>query len=123
VTKTWNEDAIITSHDLDVLARLMAARFADRVQEQRRLERLDEVNHAAATLSRSLADMNRHALSECRGSHSKWDVGEDSRAFYHSLSAYATLVRELAIEYRTLSAEAVAVPADGGLRRRNLTVV
>jgi hypothetical protein len=122
VTDSWKDRTTIASPDLDVLARLTAARFADRAQEARRLAQLDDVNGAVAALSRSLAALGRHAISECRGSHSKWDVMEDSRAFYEALSTYATLVRELADEYRSLSADTAVASSESG-RRRNLSII
>jgi len=112
----------IASSDLDVLASLTAARLADREQEARRLAQLDELNGAMSTLSRSLAALGRHSLSECRGSHSRWDVTEDTRAFYDALSTYAALVRTVATEYRELAAGPTrAVVASS--RRRNLSIL
>lgn len=126
MTKTWDEDVIIASADLDVVARLTAARFAEREQEVQRLSRVDELNTSASALSRALAAMNRHALSECRGSHSKWDVGEDCRAFHEALSAYAAVVHGIAEDYRGLAADTVAPEQQQQqppARRRNLTIV
>lgn len=122
VTNSWNERATIASSDLDVLARLTAARFSDRAQEARRLERLDELNNALGALSRSLAALGRHTISECRGSHSKWDVTEDNRAFYEALSRYAALVRDLADEYRSLTTEAVDATSPAS-SRRSLSII
>jgi hypothetical protein len=119
----YREDRItLASSDLDVLARLTAARFDDRGQEAHRLAQLDELNGAMSAVSRALAALGRHSISECRGSHSKWDVTEDTRAFYDALCTYASLVRAVAGEYRALSAEpAEAIGA--GVRRRNLSVL
>jgi hypothetical protein len=125
VTDPGKDRTTIASPDLEVLARLTAARFADRAQEERRLEQIDELNGAVGALSRSLAALSRHTISECRGSHSKWDVTEDSRAFYAALSAYATLVRKLAAEYGSPAADA-ADAADAGTakrQRRNLSII
>ncbi len=122
MTDSGKDRTTIASPDLDVLARLTAARFAARAQEARRLEQIDELNSAVAALSRSLASLSRHTISECRGSHSKWDVTEDSRAFYAALSAYATLVRTIAAEYGSPAADA----ADAGTakrQRRNLSII
>jgi hypothetical protein len=122
VTDSWTERATIASSDLDVLARLTAARFADCAQETRRLERLEALNGALGALSRSLAALGRHTISECRGSHSKWDVTEDNRAFYEALATYAALVRDLAAEYRSLSPDTVdATSVAGG--RRSLSII
>lgn len=123
VTDSWEQRATIAPADLDVLARLTAARFSDPAQEATRLEWLDELNNASATLSRAVATLNRHAISECRGSHSKWDMTQDSRAFYDALATFATLVRDVAVEYQRLapsSAEASGVVAE---RRRNLSLL
>lgn len=117
-----NELTTITASDLDVLAHLTAARFADREQEARRLAQLDEVNGALNALSRTLATLGRHSLSECRGSHSRWDVTEDARAFYHALSTYAALVRTLAAEHRELAAGSTAAVSATG-RRRSLSIL
>ena len=122
MTDSGKDRTTIASPDLEVLARLTAARFADRAQEEHRLEQIDELNGAVGALSRSLAALSRHTISECRGSHSKWDVTEDTRAFYTALSAYATLVRKLAAEYGSPAADA----ADAGAtksRRRNLSII
>jgi hypothetical protein len=121
MTAIWNDRTMIASEDLDVLARLTAARFSDRAQEARRLQQLDELNGAVAALSRNLAALSRHAISECRGSHSRWDVTEDSRAFYDALSAYGTLVRDLAEEYRSLSRGTADAPATA--RHKKLSIV
>lgn len=123
MAESWEQRATIAPADLDVLARLTAARFTDAAQEARRLERLDELNSASASLSRSLATLSRHTISECRGSHSKWDLTEDSRAFYDALARYAALVRDVAAEYQRLSPQ----PADSTSvvpeRRRNLSLI
>jgi hypothetical protein len=112
----------IASSDLDVLASLTAARFADREQEARRLAQLDELNAAMNALSRSLAALGRHSLSECRGSHSRWDVTEDTRAFYHDVCTYAALVRTVATEYRERAAGSTTA-ASASSRRRNLSIL
>ena len=112
----------IASSDLDVLANLTAARFADREQEARRLAQLDALNSAMSTLSRSLAALGRHSLSECRGSHSRWDVTEDTRAFYDALCTYAALVRTVATEHRELAAGPTRGVA-ASPRRRNLSIL
>lgn len=122
VTDYQEERITLASSDLDVLARLTAARFEDRGQEARRLTQLDELNGAMSTLSRALAALGRHSISECRGSHSKWDVTEDTRAFYNALSTYATLVRSVAAEYRGLSGEPAAA-IGAGVRRRSLSIL
>jgi len=97
-------------------------RRPDLGQEARRLAQLDELNGAMSAVSRALAALGRHSISECRGSHSKWDVTEDTRAFYGALRTYASLVRTVAGEYRALSAEpAEAIGA--GVRRRNLSIL
>ena len=122
MTESWEQRATIAPADLDVLARLTAARFTDAAQEARRLQWLDELNSASACLSRAVATLSRHAISESRGSHSKWDMMEDSRVFYDALARYATLVRDAADEYQRLSsasAESRGVPE----RRRNLRVL
>jgi len=122
VNTSREELTTIASSDLDVLANLTAARFADREQEARRLAQLDELNGAMGTLSRSLAALGRHSLSECRGSHSRWDVTEDTRAFSDALCTYAALVRTVATEYRELAAGPTrGVVASG--RRRNLSIL
>lgn len=126
MTKTWDEDVIIASADLDVVARLTAARFEEREQEIQRLSRIEELNTSASALSRALAEMNRHALSECRGSHSKWDVGADGRAFHEALRAYAAVVHGIAEDYRGLATAASAQAEQQqkpAARRRNLTIV
>jgi hypothetical protein len=123
VTHSWEQRATIAPADLDVLARLTAARFTDAAQEACRLAWLDEVNSASASLSRALTTLSRHAISECRGSHSKWDMTEDSRAFYEALARYAKLVRDVAAEYQRLSP--ASSESSGGVpeRRRNLRVL
>lgn len=113
---------MIASSDLDVLANLTAARFPDREQEARRLVQLDQLNSALSALSRSLAALGRHSLSECRGTHSRWDVTEDTRAFYDALCTYAALVRTVAAEYRELSASPTTA-ASTSTRRRNLSIL
>lgn len=123
MTESWEQRATIAPADLDVLARLTAARFTDAAQEARRLQWLDELNNASASLSRAVTTLSRHTISECRGSHSRWDVKEDSRVFFDALARYATLVRDVAAEYERLS----PAPAEpGGVvpeRRRNLKVL
>ena len=123
MAESWEQRATIAPADLDVLARVTAARFSDAAEEARRLQWLDELNSASATLSRAVSTLSRHAISECRGSHSKWDVTEDSRAFYDALARYAALVRDVAAEYQRLSpapAEASSVVPE---RRRNLSLL
>ncbi|HJR67852.1 MAG TPA: hypothetical protein VJ802_15585 [Gemmatimonadaceae bacterium] len=122
VNISWEELTTIASSDLDVLAHLTAARFPDRDQEARRLAQLDALNGAMSSLSRTLAALGRHSLSECRGSHSRWDVTEDTRAFYNALCSYAALVRTMANEYRELLAEP-APPVNATARRRNLSIL
>jgi hypothetical protein len=121
VNTSLEELTTIASSDLEVLATLTAARFADREQEGRRLAQLDELNSAMSTLSRRLAALGRHSLSECRGSHSQWDVTEDTRAFYDALCTYAALVRTIATEYRERAGPTRGVVASG--RRRNLSIL
>jgi hypothetical protein len=123
VTESWEQRATIAPADLDVLARLTAARFADAAQEARRLERLDELNSASAYLSRAVATLSRHAISECRGSHSKWDMTEDSRVFYDALARYATLVRDVAAEYQRLAPPSTESSSVVPERRRNLSLL
>ncbi|MGQ0714660.1 MAG: hypothetical protein ACT4PJ_13140 [Gemmatimonadaceae bacterium] len=123
MTDSWEQRATIAPADLDVLARLTAARFSDPAQEAERLEWLDELTSASASLSRAVATLNRHAISECRGSHSKWDMTQDSRVFYDALATYASLVRDVAAEYQRLaptSADASGIVAE---RRRNLSIL
>ena len=123
MTQSWEERATIAPADLDVLARLTAARFTDAAQEARRLEWLDELNSASASLSRAVATLNRHAISECRGSHSKWDMTEDSRVFFDALAKYATLVRDVAAEYHQLSPMTAEPNGAVRERRRNLSLL
>lgn len=123
MTESWEQRATIAPADLDVLARLTAARFTDAGQEARRLQWLDELNSASASLSRALATLNRHAISECRGSHSKWDMATDSRVFYDALARYATLVRDVAAEYQRLSPAPAETSAVVPERRRNLSLL
>ena len=122
MTDFREERTTLASSDLDVLARLTTARFDDRGQEARRLAQLDELNSALSALSRSLAALGRHSISECRGTHSKWDVTEDTRAFYEALSTYATLVRKVAAEYGASSEDPAETISSGG-RRRNLSIL
>ena len=123
MTESWEQRATLAPADLDVLARLTAARFPDAAQEARRLQWLDEVNSASASLSRAVATLSRHAISECRGSHSKWDMTEDSRVFYDALARYATLVREVAAEYERLSPAPTESSGVVPERRRNLRIL
>lgn len=123
MTESWEQRATIAPADLDVLARLTAARFTDAAEEARRLQRLDELNSASATLSRAVSTLNRHAISECRGSHSNWDVTEDSRAFYDALARYAMLVRDVATEYQRLSPASAESSSIVPERRRNLSLL
>ena len=123
MTESWEQRATIAPADLDVLARLTAARFTDAAQEARRLEWLDELNNASACLSRAAATLNRHAISECRGSHSKWDMTEDSRVFFDALARYATLVRDAAAEYHQLSPMTAEPSGAVRERRRNLSLL
>jgi hypothetical protein len=123
VTESWEQRATIAPADLDVLARLTAARFTDAAQEARRLAWLDELNGASASLSRAVATLNRHAISECRGSHSRWDMTEDSRVFFDALSRYATLVRDVAAEYHHLSPMLAEPNGEVRERRRNLSLL
>jgi hypothetical protein len=123
VTQSWEQRATVAPADLDILARLTAARFIDAAQEARRLQWLDELNGASASLSRALATLNRHAISECRGSHSKWDMAEDSRVFYDALARYATLVRDVAAEYHQLAPMSAEPNGAVRERRRNLSLL
>jgi hypothetical protein len=123
VTESWEQRATIAPADLDVLARVTAARFTDGAQEARRLQLLDELNSASASLSRAVATLSRHAISECRGSHCKWDMTEDTHVFYDALARYATLVRDVAAEYERLSPASVESSSVVPERRRNLSLL
>ena len=123
MTESWEQRATIAPADLDVLARLTAARFTDAAQEARRLAWLDELNSASACLSRAVSTLNRHAISECRGSHSKWDMTEDSRVFFDALARYATLVRDVAAEYDQLAPMAAEPNGAVRERRRNISLL
>ena len=91
--------------DCELLAVLTSTRLRDPIAEQRRTALLDGVHRAAREAARRLEEYSRHAVTECHGSRSRWNVAADARAFYDALAAYAALARWTAEELAGLAAE------------------
>ena len=65
-----------------------------------------ELLRATSHLSRVLADLARHGLSDSRGTHSAWDVGGDADRVFEALVRYEALVHGIGSEYELLIAAA-----------------
>ena len=92
-------DATLARSALDLTALLASIRFEDRRLEERRLVCLEQVHHAAHETHTKLGAYTRHAISECRGSLSAWDVEQDATSFYIALANYCAAVRRVADEF------------------------
>lgn len=88
---------VIAPADLASVAELAAARLADPVAERERLTLLEGVFRAGAALYHALSQYSLHALSESRGSHSRWDLSTDAMMLQDALCAYAEAVRRAAV--------------------------
>jgi hypothetical protein len=91
----------ISRADLELLAALSAARFADPTAEGERARLVIGAHAAGQALATQLALGSRHAISESRGSHSRWDVDADLLAAFDALVAYAAELRRVAARYGT----------------------
>ena len=99
------EDRIAIEHsDLRIAAVVISGRFREASAEQQRLTLVEELLRLESNLGRALAEHARHALSESRGSHSKWDVAADSEQVFAALQSYAVALQRIASKYRTLAA-------------------
>lgn len=87
--------AVVARERLHALAALAAARL-DGAHEQRRLRSLDEAHVAGRRASRLLGEFTRHSVTECRGSHSTWDVCGDADAVFDALREYAQALDRVA---------------------------
>ncbi len=100
----------LTRLECEVLALLASARLRDPVAERRRSALLDEINRAGRAAARRLDVYTRHAVVESHGSHARWNLAGDARAFFDALAAYATLV------HRANQELAALVDDDAGTR-------
>ena len=83
-----DERSTIARHDLRIAAVVVSVRLGEPLAEQQRLTLVDELIRVESSLGRELAEHARHALSESRGTHSKWDVVADAEAVYAALERY-----------------------------------
>ena len=67
---------------------------------------VDELLRATSHLSRALAGLARHGLSESRGTHSAWDVAADAEQVFEALVRYESLIYGIGSEYELLIAAA-----------------
>ena len=99
------EDRVTIAHsDLLIAAIVISGRFRDASAEQERLTLVEELLRLESNLGRALAEHARHALSESRGSHSKWDVAADGAQAFAALQSYAVALQRIASKYETLAA-------------------
>jgi hypothetical protein len=90
--------------DSEVIAAATAARLEDPRAEAERVALVREVIHAATDLHAGLRTQTLHALAHYRGSHSAWDVREESRSVYTALDRYSATMRRAAARLRPLLA-------------------
>ena len=106
----------ISRADLELLAALSAARFADAEAEAERAKLVIRAHAAGQALGGQLSRGSRHALSESRGSHSAWDVAADLRAAFDALAAYAQEVRAVVERYGAAGVVAPRVETEQEIR-------
>lgn len=92
----------ISREDLQIVAEMVVMRLPLRTPEQRRVARAREVLAAEAELARAISAHTQHALISCQGSHGAANIANDTTALFEAFTCYATLVRSVAAEYRTL---------------------
>lgn len=92
----------ISRENLQIVAEMVEMRLPLRAPEQRRVARAREVLAAEAELARAVSAHTQHALISCQGSHGAANLAADTAALYAALSSYATIIRDVADEYRSL---------------------
>jgi hypothetical protein len=92
----------ISREDLRIVAAVVEMRLPLRAPEQRRVARARQVLAAEAELGRAVTVHTQHALISCQGSHGAANLPEDTAALYAALASYATIIRDVADEYRSL---------------------
>ena len=105
-------EVVISRADLALLAALSTARFANPDAEAERVRSVIAVHAVGQALATLLALGSRHALSESRGSHAKWDVSADLLAAFDALGAYADEVRDVAARYRQPDCASLRMESD-----------
>jgi len=92
----------ISRENLQIVAEMVEMRLPLRAPEQRRVARAREVLAAEAELARAVTAHTQHALISCQGSHGAANIAADTAALYAALANYATVIRDVADEYRAL---------------------
>lgn len=84
--------------DLRIAAAAMSLRLDDPIAEERRLSLVAELLRAQGSLGQAFAAHLRHSLSECRGTHSRWDVQDDAERLWEAMTHFESSVRQTAGE-------------------------
>lgn len=84
--------------DFRIAAAAMSLRLDDPSAEERRLSLVAELLRAQGLLGQAFAAHLRHSLSECRGTHSRWDIQDDAERLWLALEDFESSVRQTARE-------------------------
>lgn len=94
---------VLRRADVELVALLTVARLPDPEAERRRLALLDGVHRSGHQASQALATLTRRGISESRGSHSAWNLGEDAALFLERFAEYAAQIRSAATMFREVA--------------------
>lgn len=90
----------IAPDDLRVVAQALLLRLPLRAPESRRLAYMNTLLAASTELGRSVTTHTHCGRVNCQGSHGIGDLLADTEALQSALATWASLVQEIANEYR-----------------------
>lgn len=102
----------IDHDDLAVVAALASMRFHQRAPEVQRAARLRDIMAAAAELSKALARYVQNAGIVAETPRLERDLAPDAMRAYEALDQFASLVRVVAAEFRTVVRGPLDLPVD-----------
>lgn len=86
--------------DLRVVSEALMLRFPLRAPESRRVARMRELLECSGELGRAIGTQTHTGRVHCQGSHGIGDLSMATESVQSALVAWASLVQEIAAEYR-----------------------
>lgn len=90
---------VVTSADLDTVAKLITMRFPSSSAEATRVARMRRLVSVTAELTHKLTTYSRHALVHCQGTPGNSDLCADTTALDRSLREFSSEIRRVAEAY------------------------
>jgi hypothetical protein len=92
----------IAPDDLRVVAQALMLRLPLRAAESRRLARMHQLLEVSSELGRAVGAQTHCGRVHCQGSYGAGDLIGDTETLASALVAYASLVHDVATEYRAI---------------------